>query len=82
MPKALVDKEARGRLALRGGVTAEEIFNDLSDTYRVAIGAEKTSLALELLPYLMPKLKQVDMTMIADVEVTVRIGGIDLNGEN
>ena len=37
----------------------------------------KTKLAIELLPYVKPKLKSVDVVMDQNVEVTITIGGPD-----
>lgn len=75
---AKLSKRTRGKKAMIGELTAEELFTDLSNYYRsLDPGPERTRLGVELVPYLKPKLKSVDVTQTTDVRVTVSIGGPD-----
>lgn len=77
MPKKKLTRKQLGAIASMGGITREELEAFLSDAFRRARGADKSKLALELLPYYMPRLKAVDVTQRSDVRVTVTIGGAD-----
>ena len=74
---AKLKKPVRAKKALSGGLTAEELFDDLAAAYRRSRGQAKVDLGLQLAPYLKAKLKAVDITQTANVKVNITIGGTD-----
>jgi hypothetical protein len=79
LPRAKLSKQERGRLQIEaGGVTADEVFTYLSERFRKARKHDdRTAIALQLLPFVKPKLKSVDVNQVATVRVRVTIGGDD-----
>ena len=73
-PQAKASRKARATAALRHQVTADEVFEDLPAEYVKLKGDAKIKLALELMPYLIPKKKAVDHTGTIQTDIKVIIG--------
>ncbi len=76
-PQGKASKSARGEVVVRRGLTADELFMDLAEMCQKAKGERKLEIGLQLLPYLRPKLKAIDVTHTNDVRVSITIGGED-----
>lgn len=73
-----LNRRQQGAISLAGGLTREEFFNDLSEAYRATKDPDKkVNLGLQLLPYLVPRLRAVEVTQTQDVKVSVTVGGTD-----
>ena len=70
-------KKQRGRaIENNGGV---DVFTELlADFVSETKVKPRRRLGIALLPYIMPKLRSVDITSKVDVEVVVKIGGMDI----
>ena len=73
-PRPKASRKARGEAAIRTGITADDVFNDLLDMYAEAEGEKRWEYGIALLPYMKPKLKAVDLTT-TDFDGTIVIGG-------
>lgn len=69
---AKVARKRRGEAAIMGADPFEYLLNRFINAKSTDV---KDRLALELMPYVKPKLKSVDMHQTGDFVVTVTIGG-------
>ena len=74
-------KKLRGRALENTG--GEDIFGTLlAEFVEETKPKSRRKLGLALLPYIMPRLRSVDITSKVDVAVTVQIGGLEVGDPN